>query len=111
MGFVSVPSGMDFLPSKSLPQGLTLLEEFVTTEEEETLLNCVDWTNCSEDMGKYSRVQSLDSPTTVVKSTFPLIFLHIFLTRNSRVFQSSNPLIKIVPLNFGTSTLFLCYPS
>lgn len=48
----TVPDGYDPPNLKCLPEGLTILKNFVSVEEEEVLLNCIIWNDVSCDTGK-----------------------------------------------------------
>lgn len=51
--YISVPEIKSAASLGKLPDGLTLIEDFVTEEEEERLLACVRWEEMSDHLGKY----------------------------------------------------------
>lgn len=48
----SVPRNMCSLTFDKVPSGLTLIEDFVTETEEQFLLNCINWSQTDEHLGR-----------------------------------------------------------
>jgi hypothetical protein len=58
---VSVPELSHSWNYDQKPPGLILLEEFVTEDEEKSLLNCIDWKTTDSHLG----IESLESDLSI----------------------------------------------